>query len=116
MAAGYKWSDEVPETTRVTLIEEEHGDLFNDACRVFAETHGRKPKLSETTGWEGVHPVTIETIANGLGKIRRGEVEMRSDLLSTIKTANVENDGGKIDAEGADVIVQAAIFNEIVYG
>ena len=117
MAAGYKWSDEHPETTRVTLIEEEHGPLFNDACQCFADEHGRKPKLSETTGWEGVHAITIESIATALGKIQRGEVKMNSNLLATIKLADKESDAGYIDAEGADVIAQAACFGgEVVYG
>ena len=116
MAAGYRWSDEDPASTRVTLIEEEHGPLFNDACRAFVDTHGRKPKLDETLDWEGVHRLDIDKVATALGKISRGEVKMNSTLLGTILAANAKNDGGEIDAEGADVIAQVACFGSIVYG
>lgn len=116
MAAGYRWADITPAETRVTLIEDEHGPLFNDACRVFADTHGRKPKIDEMLDQEGVHRVTIDTIAEGLSKIRSGHVRMNSTLLGTILNADTENDAGEIDADGADAIVQAALFGELVYG
>lgn len=112
-AFGYRHSDG---PARVTLVEEEHGPLFNDACLAFAETHGRKPKLDETLDWEGVHRLDIDKVATALGKISRGEVKMNSTLLGTILAANAKNDGGEIDAEGADVIAQVACFGSIVYG
>lgn len=62
------------------------------------------------------HTLTIKEISSAIGRICRGEVKMRTDLLQTIKSANRENDAGEIDAEGADVIVQTAIYGEIVYG
>ena len=93
--SGYKWSDEAPETTRATLHE------LND----------------EETAYDGAqYDLTIDAVATGLGRIRRGEVGVSGTLRETIALADRENDAGYIDADGADVITQAALLNEIRYG
>lgn len=63
-----------------------------------------------------VHQVTIAVIAKGIGKILEDGFGINSKLKAAIKEANTENDAGMIDAELADIIVQAGLFGEIVYG
>lgn len=92
---GYRWSDEDPSTMGGTLHE------LND----------------ETDDFDGdQHVVTMGTITKGLGRIRRGEVTMNDRLRDAILLANRTNDAGEIDSDAADVIVQAGIFGEVVYG
>lgn len=60
--------------------------------------------------------ITAATIRKGLRLIVDGTVKVREDLFKAIALANRENDGGHIDADCADVIVQVGLFGEIVYG
>ena len=67
--------------------------------------------------------VTVASIATALGKFTRGTAEEAAALVgvhpsyvSQIRTANRENDGGEIDAEYADMIVQVAALGEVIYG
>lgn len=57
-----------------------------------------------------------DLIALGLNRVFNPKFKVSSTILSSILSAICENDAGNIDADGADVIVQAAVFNEIVYG
>lgn len=65
---------------------------------------------------------TIKSIVNnrlvsfGLKKIMKGNYAIRDDILKEILIANVRNDSGYIDSECADVIVQIALFDQIVFG
>ena len=58
----------------------------------------------------------LDAVAKGIGLIKRGEVGVGSAIKQTILLADAENDAGYIDADGADVIVQAGLLGEIVYG
>jgi hypothetical protein len=60
--------------------------------------------------------ITVETIRLGIERILSGSVKVRSDLVAQVATGNAFNEAGDIDADGADVIVQAGLFGEIVYG
>lgn len=60
--------------------------------------------------------VTLDVVATGLGRLRRGEVGMNSRMLAAIKEADAENDAGQIDAYDASAIVQAGLFGELTYG
>ena len=55
------------------------------------------------------HELTPDVIARGLGRV------LAEEGFADIREANRDNDAGMIDAEGADVIVQAALFGEVVY-
>lgn len=59
------------------------------------------------------HAKLEEAIALIVGP--QSEFEVRDDILQQIVLATRNNDAGEIDAEAADVIVQAACFGEIVY-
>lgn len=65
---------------------------------------------------EALHEVDIETIARGISKLQQGEIKINSELLGWILAGSAKNDAGDIDAEAADVILQAALFGELIYG
>lgn len=60
--------------------------------------------------------ITTEVIAAGISKILKGETNVADRIVNYIKAGEVENDAGEIDGEAADVIVQAGLFKEVVYG
>lgn len=63
-------------------------------------------------------PVTVDhaTLALGISRILNNDVKVSDDITQYILRAVTEDDAGDIDATAADCIVQAGIFNEIVYG
>jgi hypothetical protein len=65
---------------------------------------------------ERLHDVNIETVATGIAKLKEGNIQVNSELLGWILAGSAKNDGGDIDAEAADVILQAALFGELIYG
>lgn len=60
--------------------------------------------------------ITVETVARGLGLIKSPEFGVNSRMRGEILVADVENDAGMIDSDDADVIVQAGLFGEVIYG
>jgi hypothetical protein len=78
----------------------------------YAKVHefGDEPKVIK------VHDLTIETVAKGIGILKKPETEISPYLRRTLLGADTENDAGEVDAEGADVLVQLGLFGEIVYG
>jgi hypothetical protein len=63
------------------------------------------------------HVVTTATVERGLKLLTQDtKISLRSDLRKAVLLANVTNDGGEIDADAADCVVQAGIFGEIIYG
>lgn len=72
-------------------------------------------------GDDGDHsmgPITldIDLIAKGLGVIEKGVKGLHPSGAARILGASAINDAGMLDVNDADVIVQAAVFGEIVYG
>lgn len=59
--------------------------------------------------------VTWRALARGLAEIAFGK-GARSDLVDHARRAVFEKDAGEIDGEIADVAIQYALFDEIVYG
>lgn len=62
------------------------------------------------------HTVDVQTIAKGIALIVDGRVKVRSDILAACATLRADPVNADDDAEIADCIVQAALFEEIVYG
>jgi hypothetical protein len=60
--------------------------------------------------------ITPDVIQKGIEEIEREIHLTRSDLRETILAASRENEAGDVDADCADVIVQAGLFGELVYG
>lgn len=60
--------------------------------------------------------VTLADIATGINRVIDPTFKVRDDIRQIVRHAVRHNDGGDIDAEIADVIIQAAVFGEIVFG
>lgn len=59
--------------------------------------------------------VTLDVIAHGIGVIEGGEI-VRDSMKTQILRASRENEAGYLDADDCDVIVQAGLFGEVIYG
>ncbi len=59
--------------------------------------------------------ITTDDIARALDMIRKDEVELNLPLKRSIWRGDATNDGGEIDADGADAIVQIAMFGTVIY-
>ncbi|WP_461666495.1 hypothetical protein [Gordonia sputi] len=62
------------------------------------------------------HTITLDTIAHGLTAITTGRITLSDGHRHRITTANRTNDAADLDANDADLIVQAALFGTITYG
>jgi hypothetical protein len=71
------------------------------------------PVETDTPEWR---LISATTVLQGLTRILTGEVKVREDIAASVRNAVFNDDAGEIDSDGADVIVQAGLFNEIVYG
>ena len=60
--------------------------------------------------------IDAAAIAEAIGKILSGKVQISSSTAGYIAAGLREDDGGHIDAEAADCIVQVAMFDELRYG
>lgn len=59
--------------------------------------------------------VTYDTIRDGIQRILNGSVKIRSDLREQV-LGNVLDEDDVMDADAADCVVQAGLFNEVRYG
>ena len=96
---GY-WSDTItckwtegPEHTTATVLEIGDGDENPPA-----------------------HVITLDTIVKGIRRILSGSVKIDNQIHGYVALAVAENDAGFIDSVAADCIVQAGLFDELVYG
>ncbi len=55
-------------------------------------------------------------VAQGIARLADSRFKINVDLRRLILSAVAEDDAGSIDADAADVIVQAAVYGEIVFG
>ncbi len=81
-----------------------------------AETIATLHEIEPEDPGEPGKQLSTGTIASGIQTIARPGFRVRADLLAVIQEADLINDAGLLDAEAADVIVQAGLFGEIVYG
>lgn len=86
----YKWDDDNPAGNTAVFIDRENDDKE--------------------------HTVDIEVVARGLRCIRDRQVAINEQMRKNIVEADRENDAGQIDAYDADMIVQAGVFGELIYG
>jgi hypothetical protein len=56
------------------------------------------------------------TFMTGIERIMSGEVECRNDILTNIVLAVLQSDDSHLDTEAVDTIVQAGLYNELVWG
>lgn len=64
----------------------------------------------------GRHIVNLNTIEAGIRRIIDGQARVPGGLRDGLMRAVRENDAGDVDADLADVIVQAGLFGGVVYG
>ncbi len=60
--------------------------------------------------------VTYDVIRLGVQRLLEGGVKIRPDLLAQVQTITHGEGNEDIDADAADCIVQAGLFNDLVYG
>lgn len=65
---------------------------------------------------EETHFINFEAVANGLRYVLEDLHNIINPQARSICRAIRDNDAGQIDADGADIIVQYALFGEVVYG
>lgn len=66
---------------------------------------------------EPIHTVTLDTVRVGFARVMGGNVKaLHAGYIGNIAGAYATNDGGMIDADDCDIIVQAGLFNEVIYG
>lgn len=83
-------------------------DEFNNITYASAQV-----KPEEKEDW---CELTLDVVERGIETILSGTVKTNPQLFKDIALGSVQNDAGKIDAEGADCIVQVALLGQIVYG
>jgi hypothetical protein len=62
------------------------------------------------------HTVDRSAIRKGITRLLSGDMKVHESYVTLLRKADRHNDAGDIDAEIADLIVQAAILGDIVYG
>ena len=65
---------------------------------------------------DGKVMVDIPLVRKALNKIINDDIKINPNLRDLCKEAKAEWDGGILDAIACDVIIQVAVFGEIVYG
>lgn len=60
--------------------------------------------------------VDHDTVRRGMLVLTSGERQVRRDIYEAIVLANHSSDGGEIDSEIADCIVQAGLFGRVIFG
>lgn len=90
---------------------------FSDGIDYWATIAGHKIMEYDDEGpigeWIEITPALIE---EGIALVKEPSFKVRNDILTAILLGDRNNDAGEIDIECADVIIQAAVFGEIVYG
>lgn len=89
---SYKWANQ-PKVTAVIQETDELGIGFG-------------PKIT----------LDRKMVSEGIKAILSGETNVGDYLIKMVAAANATNDGGEIDSDGADAIVQVACFGNLIYG
>jgi hypothetical protein len=60
--------------------------------------------------------ITYRRIAKSIEELIAGKSNVRDSIIDNLRKAVTEDDGSYVDADVADVVIQYAIFGEMVYG
>jgi hypothetical protein len=101
----YQWTDPSMESGRLRVVV---GEGRPD--------EGTRATIEDMEDDNREHHITPSVIQNGIGKIKSGKVGVNKQIRTWIAEGDAENDAGMIDADCADVIVQAGLFGEVRYG
>lgn len=103
--------------SRTEFIADICTTAFGGGINYWAEVSDGKIRERDDEGtvgrWIRVYPALVE---RGIALVKEPSFKVRDDILAAILLGDRNNDAGEIDVECADVIVQAAVFGEIVYG
>lgn len=84
-------------------------------CALFADTeHDPDDEESEPAFAEEV--VTYDTLRKGIERILSPGADIGPKLRGYVLAGATDNDGGQIDADAADAIVQFGMFGKLVFG
>lgn len=91
----------------------EHADGLTNAYVTLGKDEGEELESEETV-------IGVDDIARGLRLIRENKLpadgSIHESYRKQIVAADLANEGGDIDVELADIIVQAALFGKVIYG
>lgn len=61
--------------------------------------------------------VNLDTVAKGIERVLGGGIKLAPEYLAQVSALlGPDADGGEVDALGADVILQAGLLGDVVYG
>lgn len=109
----YRWMDLPPEKVHAVLMIEDDED---EIIAVLDLRLGRRPTVDDALSAGHAFLLDIDAVSNGLAAIRENDRICNEGLRALIVSADRANDAGSIDANAADVIAQAAMFGEVIYG
>ncbi len=68
-------------------------------------------------GWESdTKVITYQEIADAIQKLISGQVGIRPDIRQSLVEEFINKDGGQMDSEGAEVVIQVALFGDVIFG
>jgi hypothetical protein len=66
--------------------------------------------------WRVIHKIDGLVFMKGIERIMSGECECRDDIFTNVCLAVLHSDDSHLDPECVDTIVQAGLYNELVWG
>jgi hypothetical protein len=112
----YKHTDLPPAEIHAVIFEEDDEGAALEFSNTYLAKHGKRPSAADVVAAGKAYRIDIEVIARGIAKVKEKDFGVNGSILSAILTSDRDNDAGDIDADAADVIVQAALFGKLVYG
>ena len=82
----------------------------------YVELYLDDPEYAVIPVTDGKVMVDIPLVRKALNKIINGDIKIDPKIRDLCKEAKAEWDGGMLDAIACDVIIQVAVFDEIIYG
>jgi len=67
----------------------------------------------DNLGWQCLD---TDMIIRGIDVVLAGKAEVHKDYVRTLERAVVNSDACDVDAELADIVVQAGFFGRVIYG
>lgn len=93
-------------------------DIVHGSADPLADDYYKEIVISDDEGDDPDWRFTLDyaAIRNGIERVLSPGFSVNPTVRGYVMRAVCEDDAGHIDGDAADVIVQAACFNEIVYG
>jgi hypothetical protein len=113
--SDYHWTNADAEADNSTTLDSADLDGFYAVIHDFVAAESDPKATQDYSTWPQ-HRITRAVIQRGIGKVADKDFRVRDDIRKNILAGSAMNGAGDIDSECADVIVQAGLFGEIVYG